>query len=317
MEEYGAGGTPKEFYDAVSLHFHAAESLVYDNVHREMWQTLPRQFSLLIGDCLPVSQETLRVLDVGSGTGLSAQLFLDTTLGSRTAEMHLLDTSQEMLRQACVRARRWSVPVQTHLCSIFELPASEKFDIILVCSVLHHIADLVPFLNRISHLQNPGGLFIHLQDQNADFASDPEYLSRILELREARRMRIRNGPSPGMLGHLYQKIIWKIRNHNNYIAKTNKSLIRAGVIKRRMDEQDIWRVTDIRISPALNGISLREMRAFLPVYDLISSRTYAFFGEAGESLPDDFRAREDVSIERKAPNGHSIAAAWKKKAIQP
>src|SRR5258706_9372315 len=98
IRKYGVRCSAPEFYEHVNLHFHAAESLVYDEVHRGMWQSLPRQFELLTKDCADVAPKgKLRVLDIGCGTGLSADFFLKTPLGSRTSEIHLLDTTKEML----------------------------------------------------------------------------------------------------------------------------------------------------------------------------------------------------------------------------
>src|SRR5690348_15317061 len=54
MKRYGVRCSPTEFYEAVNLHFHAAESRVYDDVHQDMWRALPRQFELLTEDCVPI-----------------------------------------------------------------------------------------------------------------------------------------------------------------------------------------------------------------------------------------------------------------------
>jgi 2-polyprenyl-3-methyl-5-hydroxy-6-metoxy-1,4-benzoquinol methylase len=306
MEKYGVQCTPKEFYEAVNVHFHAAESLVYDQVHRDMWKALPQQFSLLTDDCLSATKKPLRVLDIGCGTGLSAQLFLDTTLGHQTEELYLLDTSKEMLKQGANRASQWRVALKIHCGSIADLSAAEKFDVILACSVLHHIADLASFLDRVSHHQDAAGIFLHLQDQNADTANDPEYLSRINECRHVLAQPNR-GPT------LFDRIAWKIRKRNNYIAKANKSMLKAGIIKHPMEELDIWQVTDIRITPTSNGVSLRELRSLLPRYDLLSCRSYAFYGQIADGLPLQFRAVEAQLIQKRALNGHSISGAWIKR----
>jgi hypothetical protein len=62
------------------------ESLVDDEIRRGKWQSLPRQFELLADDCAAVApMGKLRVIDIGCGTGLSAELFLKTRLGSEPA----------------------------------------------------------------------------------------------------------------------------------------------------------------------------------------------------------------------------------------
>jgi hypothetical protein len=41
-----------EFQTAVNITFHEFESEVYDQEHSDMWNSLPQQFELLVGDCL-------------------------------------------------------------------------------------------------------------------------------------------------------------------------------------------------------------------------------------------------------------------------
>lgn len=316
LEKYGVSCTPKQFYDAVNLHFHAAKSCVYDEIHRDMWQTLPHQFALLTNDCLPVPNSNLRVLDVGSGTGLSAELFLKTALGSLTGEIHLLDTSKEMLGIASRRGRHWRAAVKTHRCSLPELPDTETFDIILTCSVLHHIADLTTFLTAVCAHQSANGLFLHFQDPNADYANDQTYRLRLAECRNA-RARHNGRPLTQKLTpkQIYRRVMRAFSRRQDYIANANKSLLDAGIITRGMDAKDIWRVTDIRISSAANGISLREMHSLLPHYELISSRSYSFYGEVGDNLPSQLQKAEAHLIAQRALNGHLIAGAWKRRLV--
>jgi ubiquinone/menaquinone biosynthesis C-methylase UbiE len=313
MKKYGVRCSSSEFYELVNLHFHAAESLVYDEIHRGMWQSLPRQFELLTDDCAVVEPKgRLRVLDIGCGTGLSAELFLKTRLGSATSEIHLLDTSKEMLRIASGRAQSWPVPVTSYCGKVSDLPAGQLFDIILACSVLHHIADLRSFLNEVSKRQSACGLFLHFQDPNADNADDPDHLSRLAEYEIGR-------PSPSRTSffrrltprRIYRRALRQFTGRQDYIGKTNRSLMRAGIIKREMSESDIWLVTDIRVSPMTKGISLQALKSMLPRYELVSCRTYEFFGYVGDHLPEPFRTREDQLIHDRSLTGGQVAGVWR------
>jgi 2-polyprenyl-3-methyl-5-hydroxy-6-metoxy-1,4-benzoquinol methylase len=317
MEKYGVRCSPRHFYDAVNIHFHAAESKMYDEVHRDMWQSLPRQFALLTNDCVPYPQKSLRVLDIGSGTGLSTELFLGTALGSRTSEVHLLDTSPEMLEIARKRGKRWRVEIKTHCCSIDGLPATLQYDVIIACSVLHHIADLAAFFDKVRSHQSANGIFLHFQDPNADCASDQEYLSRISAC-DAITASQYIEPFVRKLKpkRIFRRLVRTFggSNDRDYIGATNKSLIKSGVINKNMDAGDIWLVTDIRISPYSNGVSLTELSLLLPQYDLISTRSYSFYGRVGDYLPAQFHPEETRLIEAHALNGHCIAGAWRRRA---
>ena len=317
MEKYGVRCSPRQFYDTVNIRFHAAESKMYDEVHRDMWQSLPRQFALLTNDCLPYPQKSLRVLDIGSGTGLSTELFLRTALGSRTSQVHLLDTSPEMLEIARRRGKRWRIEITTHCCSIDELPVTQQYDVIIACSVLHHIADLAAFFDKVRSHQGVNGIFLHLQDPNADFASDQEYLSRISACNAITATQYRE-PFIRKLTpkRIYRRLARAFggSNDRDYIDSTNRSLIKSGLINKNMEASDLWLVTDIRISSYSNGVSLTELSPLLSQYDLISTRSYSFYGRVGDYLPAQFHLEETRLIEAHALNGHCIAGAWRRRA---
>jgi 2-polyprenyl-3-methyl-5-hydroxy-6-metoxy-1,4-benzoquinol methylase len=82
------------------------------------------------------------VLDVGCGTGLSSELLLQTDLSRLICHIDLLDTSEPMLAKVRDRAQKWGVPHATILGTIDAIPPSSQYDLIMACSVLHHIPDL-------------------------------------------------------------------------------------------------------------------------------------------------------------------------------
>ena len=116
MARHGARCTPEEFHAAVNVTFHDFESEVYDQEHADMWNSLPRQFSLLSDDCLPsdtTPSAGLRLLDIGVYAPASATAcILKTSLGSRVNHIYMLDTSSAMLRQAAKKAEVWGVPFE-------------------------------------------------------------------------------------------------------------------------------------------------------------------------------------------------------------
>src|ERR1700753_2282757 len=107
FEQHGTAASVEEFQQQVNLHFHAIQASDYDSLHKEMWESLPVQFQLLAEDALSSGNpgQNLRLLDIGSGTGLSTDLLLKTPLGKRIREVCLLDTSSAMLEVALKRSR--------------------------------------------------------------------------------------------------------------------------------------------------------------------------------------------------------------------
>ena len=319
MHKYGVTSSPNEFHRVVNLTFHKAESQVYDVVHRCMWESLPQQYELLITDYKEsggVFNDGLALLDAGCGTGLASELLLGTSLGKSVREVDLLDTSPEMLQQAKGRAKSWNVKAEILQGTAENLiRRTKKYDIIVICSVLHHIPDIRSFLQQIQMLQSDSGILIHLQDPNGDYLTNPTLNKRIEELEKALPHESQQWLSRLHPRRVFRKIKRELTRANDgpsdYIGMVNKELLESGIIRKRMKAVDIWTITDIHVHDG-NGISIRQMSQMLNQYQLIATRSYAFFGRLSSVLPNPFLEREQELILQNAPNGSQIAGVWKK-----
>ena len=176
-----------------------------------MWSSLPQQFGLLASDYIASGEDLgndLAILDVSCGTGLASEMLLNTKLGERIRQIDLLDTSPEMLEKADQRSRTWKVKTTTKHDAINSIAVRRsRYDLVITCSVLHHIPDLSEFLQGVRHLQAPGGIFIHFQDPNGDYLHDHLLQTRIKELKDYERPLI-----PKYLGRLTPRnVIRRIR----------------------------------------------------------------------------------------------------------
>jgi hypothetical protein len=97
----------------------------------------------------------------------------------------------------------------------------------------------------------------------------------------------------------------------NYLEKTNKDLLDAGIIARAMSASDIWAVTDLHVATG-QGISLDKLKEMLPDYRLLSRRTYSFFGKLESELPLSFQKEESRLIDECSKEGGQLAAVWEK-----
>jgi len=319
MQKYGVTLSPKEFHRVVNLVFHKAESAVYDIVHRCMWESLPQQYELLMTDYERAGgllKNGLVLLDVGCGTGLASELLLRNRLRRWVAEVDLLDTSPEMLQQAKRRAEMWCVKANILQGTVESLRnGTRKYDIIVICSVLHHIPDLTGFLIEMQLLQSDGGILIHLQDPNGDYLTDPVLNERIAELRKS----VPSAPRLGLSRFHPRRVFLKIKREltrttdgtSDYIRAVNKELLESGIIRKSMTEVDIWTVTDMHVHDG-NGISMKQMSQILDKYKLVECRSYAFFGELSSSLPTSFWRREQELIQQNASNGSQVAGIWQR-----
>jgi len=314
MKRYGARCTPEEFQAAVNVTFHDFESQVYDEAHADMWASLPRQFTLLIDDCLskyPGLLEKARVLDIGAGTGLASSCLLETAIGPRVVSIDLLDTSEAMLKQAIRRSARWNLPVQAHLGLIDDLPPGNKYEIIVTCSVLHHVPDLQAFFGKVREHQAPGGIFMHLQDPNLEFVrkseSDRSFSKQL-------KRRVLDHFARFRPGRIYGRISRELtgKQGQDYVSRTNRALLEAGVITSPLKVADLYAITDIHASNG-RGISIEQIRGWVPDYECLSQRSYGFFGKLWSHLPPDLKVEEERLSQANTLSGAHIAAAWRLK----
>lgn len=318
MERHGARCGMEEFYSFLNLTFHEFESESYDELHAYMWESLPAQFNLLIEDCLscyPDLPADLRVLDIGCGTGLASDSLFKTAIGSRIRAIDLLDISAEMLRRASQRASRWPAPATCHRGLIDSLAEGHRYEVIIACSVLHHIPGLAAFFQAVRKLQADGGVFLHLQDPNGDFLTDPELRQRRALLSQRLLPKWVHRLAPWRIaGRICRELTG--RQGQDYISKTNRALLEKGLVATPLSVAEIFAITDIHAQEE-QGISMRLMQSWMPEYECLSRRSYAFFGEAASQLPLKYRKIEEDLIRRRALNGEQVSAIWKLRPAPP
>ncbi len=314
MKRVGSTCSSEVFQEKVNIVFHNHEALYYDQLHNDMTVSLQEQTDLLIADYSGFAEKSnLSLLDVGCGTGMSSQRVMNSQLKDKISKVTLLDTSPVMLQKATEKAQTWGIPFEVKEGYVSSL--TEKFDIIIICSVLHHIPDLTSFLADINRLLNTNGILIHLQDPNADFLNDSELKQRMEQLQTASNKTTSNEASwvtiiPKPIRKWFKRLIGR----KDYIDLINDELLAEGIIKRRMTADEIWSVTDIQIiqknGEESGGISMRFLEDKLTNFRQLSKRSYGFFGPLKSELPQDFAQQEAELISKKALNGRNVAAIW-------
>jgi SAM-dependent methyltransferase len=303
----------RHFHNKVNTIFHDYESRLYDDIHREMWASLPQQYQLTINDIQEFFKDrnTLKLLDIGCGTGLATQMLLDTAVNNKISEIHLIDTSAEMLKKAANRSKNWNKIVKTTHGKIDDL--TEMYDIIIISSVLHHIPDLNGFFEQVNNIHVTGGLIITIHDPSADALDSTVYNKRCHELQQHRIQTDKTKKKLSLLRRAVNKIR-RTLNPQDYIEKVNRELLKTNIINQPLTAPEIWSITDIHVESlpysASNGISKNFLEKVLQNYKLISYRTYAFFGTLKSNLDPIYQQREQELIENKDMNGRNFSSIW-------
>lgn len=324
----GSPLAPPAFHQRVNLAFHAAEAGSYDDLHRDLWQSLPAVFERLAADVIAAgAPEQLRLLDIGCGTGLATDLLLRSPLGPRVMSIDVLDTAPEMLAQSAARAKGWPITPRFHEGTLDALPTTDDsapgettFDLVLTCSVLHHIPDLADFGRQLARRQVAGGFFVHLQDPNGDALGDPVLTERLAEAATAIERRRAGKRLRRFLPHRVAARAWRELTRTQpkgYLHEVNETLIADGTITRPMAAEEIWSVTDIHVDGLPfaqgRGISVARLHGLLPAYELVAHRSYAFFGALASDLPTPLAKRETALANRNDRRGRQLAAVWRRR----
>ncbi len=305
--------TAAEFQSRINVVFHDHEAAHYDRMHCDMWESLQEQINLLVDDVYDFGalSSSLSLLDIGCGTGLSTQQLLHSKLGASIQEITLLDTSPNMLKHAEEKAKTWGKPYHIVNAEISALHG--VYDIIIVCSVLHHIPDLDNFISKIDQLLKPGGVFFHLQDPNGDFLNDSIYLERLAEY-DTYSASSSTKHWLDFVPKNWKHFINRNLGRKNYIDFVNDQLLAENVISNRMTADEIWSVTDIHVENkfdvAPKGISMTYLQKCLANFSLIKQRSYAFYGVLKSDLPEQLKKNEDLLITQNALNGRNISCVW-------
>ncbi len=315
MKKKGCMISPEQFQQKVNIVFHDHEAIHYDTMHSDMKNSLQEQIDLLISDLLKdsdFSEKKLNILDLGCGTGLSTEYLLNSKLEPFIEHITLLDSSKKMLELAEKKAITWNKKFT--LLNSYVSKIQEKFDLVLICSVLHHIPDLENFLKEVDNVMKHKGILIHLQDPNGDYMMDKIYKERVDLYLKKKRAETKKNKFIELVPKRFKNYLNRALGRKNYIDLINDQLLKEKVINKRMTADEIWSVTDIHVetkTDILNkGISLQFLKKQLENFTLISQRSYGFYGKLKSELDKDLVKKEEEFISQKQLNGRNISCVW-------
>ncbi|WP_395052166.1 class I SAM-dependent methyltransferase [Flavobacterium sp.] len=314
IKKSGSSLSPEKFHERINIVFHNHEAVFYDEMHTDMKESLQQQIDLLVSDLFKTNEpkfKNLRLLDVGCGTGLSTQFLLNSKIGNHIEFITLLDSSENMLAKAKEKAEKWNKNYTIKNDYISNV--NEQYDVVIICSVLHHIPNLNLFFQDLNRVLKTGGILIHLQDPNGDELLNIEYVDRLEIYQKQIKLQKKNKKIIDFIPKNIKNYISRLLGRKTYIDKINDQLILEGTIKNRISANDLWSVTDIHVETKTDkskGISLVFLKDILINYSLINSRSYGFFGFLKSDLNVEYKEKEEKLIQKNQTNGRNLSCVW-------
>ncbi len=165
-------------------------------LHDDEWAAWRRLLAAILGDPLHAGVPRLRVLDVGTGTGVVALLAAE--LGH---EVTGLDASPAMLERARTKARERGLVIDWRLGDAESLPVDlTGYDAVIARQVLWTLPHPARALAAWRDAARPGGLVAVLDGWHEPW---PRPLRLVAELMRAASRRLRQRPLPPTRGHEY------------------------------------------------------------------------------------------------------------------
>ncbi len=325
MKRFGATCSPKAFYWAVNDALHAAEAAVYDDRHATMYLEAGGAVWERLLSYLPDSPQTLRILDVGCGTGLVGH-FMAVHVPHRVESLTLMDPCANMIAIARKKAASWPFDTIVAQCHIESLDVATRFDVVTINSVLHHVVELEAFVKRVQDLVKPGGLLLTGQDPRALAATlgDAVLAARRLKKQVPYwdiRQRLHSSPLVGKYwGHIARSVrrLVKMEGGMTELArKASSTLLAKGIVSRPMDETSLYTVTDVHVPRQVGkggeGIDENCLLQWMTEMTLVAMHTYRFHDAEFTHLSAVQRDQELAWWRANDPHGATMALVFQKK----
>jgi len=215
-----------ELIKKINRYFHDEESRYFKDRHALRMGAESGFYVQIFRDILARSSGTLRMLDIGSGTGL-----VGSALPEGRVEFVCTDISYEMLKRARENLSSGSESRFSYVvCDSERLPfASGSFDLVTCNAAMHHFPSMTEFAGEVKRVMSPAGIFVAGFESNRKF-----WANRSLSL--FYRMINRLAPA---------RVDGQTLPYKTICAGVNQRLINEGAISVPMQETQIMRHVDV------------------------------------------------------------------------
>jgi len=143
-----------------NIELHQKEAQFYDKIHPEIFCKSEQNLikNILKQVLAEIKKDKLNVLDLGAGTGNITLKLLDN---EKVESVLAVDLSKEMLDELEKKAKdNPKLKIANKPADIFLMDDDEKYDLIVISSVLHHLPDYFKTISLVLEKLNSGGVFI-------------------------------------------------------------------------------------------------------------------------------------------------------------
>jgi len=159
-----------------NIELHQKEAKFYDQIHPEIFcKSEQKLISNVLEEVLAeIKHDKIRVLDLGAGTGnITLKLLAEEKVDSVVA----VDLSKEMLDELEKKAKaNPKLKIANKPADLFLADDEEKYDLVTISSVLHHLPDYFATINELLGKLNPDGIFLIFHEPTGEKSKLLEFL---------------------------------------------------------------------------------------------------------------------------------------------
>ena len=321
LEQYRPNGSTEVLVAKLNRLYHEYEADGYEENHPEIFEQLPpiwremlAQSILLLGS----SDQKLRILDFGCGTGFEARQCLAGFPSDGIERLVCYDPSEEMLSQ-CRQGLKHSLQRVEFLSDAGELEQFGPFDVLITNSVLHHMVDPIAMFRDLSRLLSPAAIWLNGHEPSRRFWENPECRELVGRYRRARR--VRRWLNPQCYGRKLARWVGLMELPEDYAARR---AFEEAIFERRPSAAMISSLVDYHVVSSereLNGSRGLDFEVlvagFAGEWELAWRKTYSFLGPHYEGhLAESWRSKARQLAEQFPEDGANCCLLWRRVAAR-